>query len=104
MGHNSAIWSLNVRRSLLAWCEDARKQGGKAVDNSESEPEDDDNPEPEVYDKPELGPEVIAESVSHQEEIFPQPMEVEELHVETLVDLPANPTLKLVSLLTVMKV
>ena len=78
----------------------------KAVDNSESEPEVDDNskPEPEVYDKLESGPEVIAESVSQKEETSPQPMKVEELPVETLVDLLAEPTLELVPPLTGMKV
>ena len=41
----------------------------KAVDNTKSEPEVDDNPESmtKVYDKPEAWPEVIAESVSQQE-------------------------------------
>ena len=70
----------------------------KAIDNPESEPEIDDNlkPKPEVYDKPEPRPEVIAESISQQEEVSPQPMEVECLPVETLVDLLAEPTLKLV--------
>ena len=43
-------------------------------------------------------PKVIVESVSQQEEIFPQPLEVEELLVETLVDIPAELTLKLVPL------
>ena len=61
----------------------------KAVDNPESEPEVDDNSESE--------PEVDAESVSQQEKIFPQPMEVEKLPVETLVCLSAEPTLELVS-------
>ena len=77
----------------------------KAVDNPEPEPEVDDNPkpEPEVDDKPEPKPEV-AESVSQQEKISPQLMKVEELTVETLVDLPAEPTLKLVPLLAAMRV
>jgi len=60
----------------------------EAVNNLKSEPEVDDNPEPE--------PKVITESVAQQEEISPQPMKVEELHVETLVYLPAEPTLELV--------
>ena len=76
----------------------------KAVDNTESEAEVDDNlkPEPEVEDKPEPGPEVVAESVSQQEEIFPQPMEVEKFPIETLVDLAAKPTLELVPPLAAM--
>ena len=70
----------------------------KAVDNPKSEPENDDNlePKPKVYDKPESRLEVIAESVSQQEEVSPQPMKVEGLPVETLVDLPAELTLELV--------
>ena len=45
------------------------------------------NQSQKIYDKPELGPEVIAELVSQQEETFPQLMEFEELPVNTLVDL-----------------
>jgi len=76
----------------------------KVVDNTESEPEVDDNPEPEleVYDKP--GPEVIAELMSQQEETSPQPMKVEELPIETIVDLLAEPTLQLVPPLTDIRV
>ena len=50
-------------------------------------PEIDDNlePKPEVYDKPEPKPEVFAESVSQQEEVSPQPIEVEGLPIETLI-------------------
>ena len=76
----------------------------KAFDNPESEPEIDDNlePKPEVYDTPEPRPEVIAESVSQKEEVSSQPMKVEGLPIETLVDLPTEPTLKLVSPLPTM--
>ena len=76
------------------------------VDNPESEPEIDDNLEPktEVYDKPEPIPEVIAESVSQQEEVSLQPMKVEGLPIETLVDLPAEPTLELVPPLAAIRV
>ena len=70
----------------------------KAFYNPELEPEVDDNSktESEVYDKPEPRPKITAESVSQQEEVSPQPMEFEDLPAETLVDLPAEPTLKLV--------
>ena len=78
----------------------------KAIDIPESEPEIDDNlePKPEVYDKPEPRPEVIAESVPQQEKVSAQPMEVEGLPVETLVDLLVEPTLKLVPPLAAMRV
>jgi len=59
--------------------------------------------EPEVDDKPELWPEVV-ESVSQQEETFSQLMEVEERPVDTLIDLLAEPTLKLVSPLAALRV
>ena len=49
-------------------------------------------------------PKVIVESVSQQEEIFPQPLEVEELLVETLVDILAELTLKLVPPLAAIRV
>ena len=78
----------------------------KVVDNPESVPEIDDNlePKPEVYDKLEPRPEVIVESVSQQEEVSLQPMEVEDLPIDTLVDLPAETTLELVPPLSVMNV
>ena len=49
-----------------------------AVDNPASEREIDDNlePKPEVYDKPEPRLEVIAESVSQREDVSSQPMEL----------------------------
>jgi len=83
---------------------ESRAGAVKAVDNPESEPEVDDNPtpEPEVDDKIEL--EVVAESVSQHEEIFPQHMKVEELPVETFVDLSVEPTLKLLPPLTAMSI
>ena len=59
--------------------------------------------EPKV-DKPKPGSEVVAELVSPQEKIFFRPTEVEELPIETLVDLSAEPTLELVPLLAAMKV
>jgi len=43
-------------------------------------------PEPKVDVKPEPGPEVIAESVSLQEEIFSHLMKIVELPIETIVD------------------
>jgi len=58
-------------------------------------------PEPELDNKP--GPEVVAELMSLQEEIFSQPMEVVELSIETIVDLPAEFTIKLVPPLAVMR-
>jgi len=51
--------------------------------------------EPEVDDKLKSGPEIV-ELVSPQEEISFRPTKVEELHVETLVDLPGEPTFELV--------
>ena len=56
--------------------------------------------------KPEPGPEpeVIAELVPLQEEIFFRPTEVEKLLNETLVDLPAEPTLELVPHLADMRI
>ena len=61
------------------------------------------DPESEVNDKLELGPEVVAELLSLQKQIFPQPTEVINLPIETLVDLPTKPTLELVPSLTVMR-
>ena len=70
----------------------------EAVENSKSEPK--------VGDKPQLepGPKIVAELMSPQEDIFFRPIEVKEFTVETLVNLPAEPTLELVSPLTAMKV
>ena len=48
--------------------------------------------------------EVVAESVSRQEKIFPQPMKVEELPVDSFPDLPTELILKLVPLLIAMRV
>ena len=78
----------------------------KVVDNPELEKEVDQNlePDPEVYDKPELGLEVIAESVSRKEEIFPQSIEIEELPIETLVNFPAKPTPEVVPPLAAIRV
>jgi len=53
--------------------------GSKAIEIVE-------DPEP-VNDKPKSGPEVVAELVSPQEEIFPRPTKVIELPIKTLVDL-----------------
>ena len=43
------------------------------------------DPKLEVDDKSELGPEIVAELVSLQEEIFSRPTEVVELPIETLI-------------------
>jgi len=64
------------------------------VENPESEPE--------VVDEPESKLEVLAELVSPQEKISSRPTEVEELPVETPINLPAEPTMKLVPSLTAM--
>ena len=66
------------------------------VENSELEPEVDDKLEPR--------PKVIAELVLLQEEISSWPTKVVELPIETLVDLQAEPTMKLVSPLAAMRV
>ena len=56
-------------------------------------------PGPEVVAELESGPEVVTELVSPQEEISSRPTKVEELHAETLVDLPAEPIMELYHLL-----
>ena len=45
----------------------------------------------EVVEDSELGPEVVAESVSLQEELSSRPTKVIELPIETLVDLQQSP-------------
>jgi len=55
-----------------------------------------------VVDEPESGPEFVAELVSLQEDIFSQPRVVE-LPIETLVDLPTEPTMELVPSLIAMR-
>ena len=49
-------------------------------------------------------PEVVVELVSLKEEISSRPTEVEELPIETLVDLLAEPTKKFVPFLTALRV
>ena len=51
----------------------------------------------------EPGPEIIAELVSLQEEISSRPTEVEELSIETFVDLPTEPNMELVLSLAAMR-
>ena len=58
---------------------------------------------PEVDDKPKSGPEVIAELITLQEEIFSRPTKVIELLDKTLVDLPAESTMEPVPPLAAMK-
>jgi len=57
-------------------------------------------PEPEVK---EAGSEVVAELAPLREDIFSRPTKVEELSIETLVDLLVESTIELVSSLTVMR-
>ena len=61
---------------------------------------EDPQPEPEVDDK--RGPEVVAELVSLQEQIFSRSTEVVELPIET-VDIPAEPIMELAPFLAVMR-
>ena len=63
---------------------------------------EDPKPKSEVIDEPESGLKV-AELVSPQEEISSQPIEVEELLIETLVDILTESTMELVPSLTVMR-
>ena len=63
-----------------------------------------DDPEPELEVDDKTGPKVVAELVSQYEEIFPRPIEVVELSIETIVDLSAELIMELVSSLTVMRV
>jgi len=49
------------------------------------------------------GPEIIAVLVSLQEEISSRPTEVEELPIETFVDLPTEPSMELVLSLVAMR-
>ena len=67
----------------------------------ESMADEDSEPKSEVVDKQESGPEAVAELVLPQEEIFSQPTEVEELPIETLLDLSAESITELVPSLIV---
>ena len=71
---------------------------GKILENMIVE---DPEPESEV-DEAESGPEVV-ELVSLQEEISSKSTKVEELSIETLIDLSKKPTTKLVSSLATMR-
>ena len=57
----------------------------------------------EVVEDSKSEPEVVAALVALQEEIFSRPTKVVELPIETHVNLLAEPTLKLVSSLAVMR-
>ena len=78
----------------------------KILESNATEVVKDLKPELEIDDKLEPGPEpeVIAELVPLQEEIFFRSTEVEKLPNETLVDLPAEPTLELVPHLADMRI
>ena len=75
---------------LVAECKEILVGVGKTLESMTVE-----GPESEV-DEPESGPEVVAELVSPQEDISSWPIEVEDLPTETLVDLLAESTMKLV--------
>ena len=87
---------------MIAECKKILVGMVKILKNKVVEVVEDPKPEPEV-DKPELGPEIVAELVSLQEEISSRPMKVVELYVKTLVDLPTKPTMKLVPSLAAMR-
>ena len=57
------------------------------------------DPEPSAL----VEPEVVAELTPLQEKVSSRPTKVEELHVETLVDLPVEPTLEIVPPLAAMR-
>jgi len=65
---------------------------------------EDPEPAPEVDDKLVVGPEVVAELVLLEDEIFSWPMEVIELPIKTLVNLSTESIMKLVPSLTFMRV
>jgi len=88
----------------VAECKEILADIMKILESKTIEIIEDPKSEPEVDDKLEPGPEVITELVSLQEEIFFRPTEIEELPIETLVDLSAQPTLELVLPLAVMRV
>jgi len=75
----------------------------KMLESKTIEVVEDPEPEPEVDDKSEPGPEVVDELMSLQEEISSQSTKVVELHIEILVDLSAESTMELVSLLAAMR-
>ena len=54
----------------------------------------------EVVEDSELGPEVVAELVSLQEELSSRPTKVIELPIESLLDLLAEPCIDLVPIVT----
>jgi len=85
---------------LVAECKEILVSVGKILDSMIVKYP---KPKPEVDVEPEPWPEVIAELVSLQEEISSRPIEVEELPIETLVDLPAQPVMELVPSLAAMR-
>jgi len=72
--------------NLVAECKEILIGMGKILESMTTE---DSKQKPEVVDEPKSGPEVVAELVPPEKEIFSRPTEVEELPTETLVDLPA---------------
>ena len=74
------------------------------VEDPEPKPEVDVKPElgPEVDVKPELGPEVIAELVQCKKRFSFGPQKLKS-SPETLVDLPAEPTIELIPSLATMR-
>ena len=75
----------------------------KMLENKAVEVVEDPEPEPEVDENLESGPEVIAELVTLQEEISSRPTEVVDLPIDTHVDLLTELTLELVPSLVVMR-
>jgi len=65
------------------------------VDKPKPEAINEPEPEPEVVDEPESEPEVV-ELVPLQEDMSSRPKEVKKFPIETLINLAAEPTMKLV--------
>jgi len=86
---------------LVAECKKILTGIVKMLESKAVEVVEDSEPEPEINDRP--GPEVAAELVSPQEEVFPRPMKVVRLSIEILVDLPVEPTMELAPSLTVIR-